>query len=138
MLQQTKAVNLDWVGPLHLCADEVARVPQGVPGIYMLHALAGHLGGYATFYVGKTVDIRRRLQQHLGKRTTKLAIRAAREIDSAYWSAAPVEDAPLLACIESGLIRILQPICNTQVPNSKPVLVNLPPLSLLNAFYEET
>jgi hypothetical protein len=137
LLRQTKIEFLNWVGPLGLSTDEVIRVPKGVQGVYMLHVLAHSYGGYATFYVGKTMDVRRRLFQHLGERTTKLSIRAAREIDAAYWSAAPVEDAALLGAVESGLIRILRPICNTQIPASRPVLVNLPPLSLLDVFYEE-
>lgn len=138
LLKQTKCHFLDWVGPLSLNAEEVLRVPEGIPGVYLLHVLAPRYAGYATFYVGKTDDIRRRLRQHLGNRTAKISIRAAQEIDRAYWSAAPVEDATLLACIESGLIRNLHPVCNDQVPSSRPVIVNLPPLSLLNAFFEET
>lgn len=137
LLQQTNFIFLDWVGPLHLSFSEVSRVPSAVPGIYMLHVLAGNLGGYTTFYVGKTTDIRRRLLQHLGERTTKSSIRAVQGVDAAYWCAAPVMGAELLGRIESGLIRILQPICNAQVPASIPVLVNLPPLALLDVFNEE-
>jgi hypothetical protein len=123
-------VFLNWVGPLLLENEEVMRVPPSIPGIYMLHAFAPEFGGYATFYIGKSCNIRRRLLQHLGDRTTKMVIRAARELDTSHWSAAPVVDPSLLARIEAGLIITLGPICNQQVPHANPVRVNLPPLSL--------
>ena len=124
---------LDWVGPLILCPNEVRRVPAGVPGIYMLHAFAPSRGGYAVFYVGKASDLRRRLLQHLGARTAKPSVRAARELDPARWSAAPVLDPVLLSRVEAGLVLALRPVCNAQVPAAAPVLVNLPPLSFLDA-----
>jgi len=124
---------LDWVGPLLLSPSEVSRVPYGVSGIYLLHAFFPSFGGYAVFYVGRASDIRRRLNQHLGPRSAKTLIRAARELDQAWWSAAPVLEPELLACIEAGLIRALRPVCNAQVPRADPVLVNLPPLSFRSA-----
>ena len=132
-LLQANPVLLDWVGPLILCPSEVRRVPIGIPGVYMLHAFAPSLGGYAVFYVGKASDLRRRLLQHLGGRTAKPSVRAARELDPARWSAAPVPDPGLLSRVEAGLVLALRPACNAQVPSAEPVLVNLPPLSFLDA-----
>lgn len=129
LLAQVTPVVLDWVGPLVLCPSEVRRVPAGIPGVYMLHAFAPSRGGYAVFYVGKASDLRRRLLQHLGGRTAKPSVSAARELDPARWSAAPVLDPGLLARVEAGLIRALRPVCNAQVPSAEPVLVTLPPLS---------
>jgi hypothetical protein len=129
LLEQTTPIVLPWVGPLLLCPSEVRRVPTGIPGIYMLHAFAPSWGGYAVFYVGKASDLRRRLLQHLGGHTAKPSVRAARELDSARWSAAPVLDAGLLARVEAGLVLTLRPVCNAQVPGAEPVLVDLPPLS---------
>ena len=129
LLEQVTTVCLDWVGPLILCPSEVRRVPTGIPGVYILHALAPSRGGYAVFYIGKASDLRRRLLQHLGVRTAKPSVSAARDLDPSRWSAAPVLDPGLLARVEAGLIRILRPICNAQVPSADPVLVNLPPLS---------
>src|SRR5690348_2507371 len=105
-------MNLDWVGPLLLTPREVARVPAGVPGVYLLHSYSADHGGYATFYAGKSFDLRRRLRQHLGRRTTKVSIRAARELAPAYWSAAPVLDEAEMAAVEASLIASLRPICN--------------------------
>jgi len=133
LLQQTSALILDWVGPLILCHSEVRRVPPAIPGVYMLHAFAPSRGGYAVFYIGKASDLRRRLLQHLGARTAKPSVRAARELDPARWSAAPVLDCELLARVEAGLILALRPVCNAQVPSAAPVLVNLPPLSFRTA-----
>lgn len=130
---QTTPIILDWVGPLILCPSEVCRVPTGIPGIYLLHAFAPSRGGYAVFYVGKASDLRRRLFQHLGGRTAKPSVRAARELDPARWSAAPVLDPGLLSRVEAGLILALRPVCNAQVPSAEPVLVNLPPLSFRDA-----
>ncbi|HEX9250357.1 MAG TPA: hypothetical protein VF856_12700 [Gemmatimonadaceae bacterium] len=132
-LRLQASVILEWVGPLLLCPSEVSRVPDGVSGIYMLHAFFPSFGGYAVFYVGRASDIRRRLNQHLGPRTTKTLIRAARELDQAWWSAAPVLEPELLASVETGLIRALRPICNAQVPRAEPLPVNLPPLSFRSA-----
>jgi len=133
LLEQTHLAVLDWVGPLILCPSEVRRVPAGIPGIYMLHAFAPSRGGYAVFYVGKASDLRRRLLQHLGGRTAKPSVRAARELDPARWSAAPVLDPCLLSRVEAGLILALRPVCNAQLPSAEPVLVNLPPLSFVDA-----
>lgn len=121
---------VEWVGPLLLCPSEVRRVPQGIPGVYLLHALAHHQGGYTIFYVGKSQNLKQRLFQHLSDRTSTFSIRTMRRLESVYWSAAPIEAEALLNRIESGLIRALRPICNTQVPTALPVVVNLPPWSL--------
>jgi hypothetical protein len=129
--------RLRWVGPLSLTVREVSRVPEGIPGVYLLHVVAVSRGGYATFYVGKSLDLRRRLREHLSNRGTKPSIRAAREIDRALWSAAPVLDTSLMSSVEAGLIRALAPICNAQRPAVPPAFVNLPPLSFMNVFIEE-
>ena len=131
--EQTSLVLLDWVGPLILCPSEARRVPAGIPGIYLLHAFAPSRGGYAVFYVGRASDLRRRLFEHRGGRTAKPSVRAARELDPARWSAAPVLDPGLLARVEAGLVLALRPVCNAQVPVAAPVLVNLPPLSFRDA-----
>lgn len=122
-------ISLDWVGPLVLSLSEVRRIPAAIPGIYLLHSLAPSRGGYSVFYVGKASDLRRRLLQHLGARSAKPSIRAARELDPPRWSAAPVLDLDLLSRVEAGLILTLRPVCNVQVPSAPPVLVTLPPLS---------
>lgn len=128
---------LDWVGPLKLSLEQVFRIPGGVPGIYMLHALIPSNGIYATFYVGKTSDLQRRLRQHMNQSVTKPLISAMQCVQTCFWSAAPIEDEYLLGCVESGLIRTLQPVCNNQVPKDRPILVTLPPLRLTNVFQED-
>jgi hypothetical protein len=129
LLAQICPFALEWVGPLLLCPGEVRRVPPEVPGVYLLHAFAPRFGGYTVFYVGRALDLRRRLLEHLGDRTAKPSVRAARELYQTYWSAAPVIDNTFLPGIESGLIRALRPICNAQLPTAAPLVVNLPPLS---------
>lgn len=130
-------VRLAWVGPLLLAPIEMRRVPDGVPGVYLLHAFASYLGGYVTFYAGRSRNLRRRLLQHADERNAKPSISAARACDRTYWSAAPVLDMDRLAGIEAGLIRALRPICNQQVPAVVPVIVNLPPLTFAYTFCEE-
>jgi excinuclease UvrABC nuclease subunit len=120
-----------------LSVAETRRVPQDVPGVYLLHSYSCAHGGYATFYAGKSFDLRRRLRQHLGERTTKVSIRAAKELAPAYWSAAPVFDAAEMGLIEASLIATLRPCCNQHIPDSQLLYVNLPPLSVLTAFEEE-
>lgn len=127
LLQQV--TRLEWVGPLLLCDAEVSRLPWGVSGVYILHAFAARLGGYPAFYVGKSLDLRRRLAQHLGDRSAKASMRAMRELERTYFSASPAA-AHILARVEAGLIRLLRPICNTQVPTAAPLVVTLPPMTL--------
>jgi hypothetical protein len=100
--------------------------------VYLLHAFAPDVGGYPVFYVGQSHDLRRRLLEHLGSRTTKPAVRAVRELERTYFSAAPVASRSLLDQVEAGLILMLQPICNAQDPAVEPVLVSLPPLSVMH------
>lgn len=87
-------------------------------------------GGYPAFYVGRTQNLRRRLLEHLGPRTAKPSIRAVREVERAYWSAAPVLDASLRARVEASLVRVLTPPCNEQIPQGEGVLVDLPPMNI--------
>ena len=122
--------SLSWIGPLLLCTEEVHRLPSGIPGVYLLHVFAPRLGGYPVVYAGSSLDLRRRLDEHLSSRKAKAAVQAVRLLERAYFSAAPVEFPHLLRNVEAGLILALQPICNTTVPAAIPVLVNLPPLSL--------
>jgi hypothetical protein len=119
---------LRWVGPLLLCQTEIMRVPAGIPGVYLLHSFAPVVGGYPVFYAGRSHDLRQRLLQHLDNSRAKLSIRVTRMVSRAYFSAAPVPDEAAQAQIESALVRILEPACNSQVPSAEPVLVNLPPL----------
>lgn len=130
MLQQIHLLH--WVGPLALCQTKIERVPAGTPGVYLLHSFAPAVGGYPVFYAGRTGDLRQRLGQHLDNGRAKLSIRIARTIRRPYFSAAPVLDEQIQAQIESALIRILEPVCNGQVPTAEPVLVNLPPLHALS------
>src|SRR5206468_8481760 len=121
--------DLDWVGPLVLCRQEVNRVPTGISGVYLLQALAACRGAYPVFYVGKSEDLRRRLTKHLNWRMAKPSITAMRTIERCYFSAAPVGPADL-AAVEAALIRLLRPPCNQQTPLCSPQISNLPPLRL--------
>jgi hypothetical protein len=122
---------LAWVGPLLLCRSEVERVPPAIPGVYLLHLYSHEFGGYPVFYAGQSLDLRRRLSEHLGDRTTKAVIAAVRASGSAYFSAAPVMETQMLSRIETSLISALRPPCNEVVPAVAPLLVNLPPLFLI-------
>ena len=118
---------LDWVGPMLLCGEEVSRIPNGIGGVYMLHSFSCAYGGYPVFYVGRTIDIRRRLKEHVGHPRAKASIRRIQDIDTTYFSAAPVSPA-LSHRVESFLIRLLHPVCNLQVPTAPPMLSTLPPM----------
>jgi hypothetical protein len=127
LLEQSMIV-LDWVGPLCLCPTEVLRVPEGIPGVYLLQAFAPGFGGYPVFYAGRSDDLRRRLCEHLDDARAKPSVRAVRHAAAGYFSAAPVLQRAFLPRIEAGLIRALRPPCNDQIPTAAPLLVNLPPL----------
>lgn len=119
---------LDWVGPMLLCSVELRRIPEGVPGVYLLHGFLPAAGGYPVVYAGRSGDLRNRLLRHGCGRSAKPIIRAVRGTEQLYWSAAPVASAALRARAEAGLIRLLEPSCNDRTPTATPVLVNLPPM----------
>ena len=125
-----KSATVDWVGPLLLCEVELRRIPEAIPGVYLLHAFVPAAGGYPVVYAGQSRDLRRRLLRHAVGRTAKPIIRVLREAEQMYWSAAPIADAALRARYEAGLIRLLTPSCNDQIPAAAPAIANLPPISL--------
>ena len=129
ILAHANIAFLDWVGPMLLCNEEVSRIPDGIGGVYMLHSFSCAYGGYPVFYAGRTCDIRRRLLEHNAHPRAKASIRYIQEIDTTYFSAAPVGTA-LSYRVESFLIRLLDPICNDQVPVAPPLFSNLPPMAV--------
>lgn len=119
-----------WVGPLLLSRGELARLPDGVPGIYILHLFAAEYGAYPVLYVGKSTNLRRRLHDHVDDLRAKKLFRIARREFRMYFSAAPVMSPRVLDRIESALIRAFRPAGNQQIPAAEPVSVNLPPLTI--------
>jgi excinuclease UvrABC nuclease subunit len=113
-----------------LCDLEVARVPTHIPGIYLIHSFDRTWGYYPALYVGKTRDLRARMVQHMETASTSPDFRAVREEMATYFSAAPVLESALRDGVEAGLIRLLRPPFNRQVPQPDPTYVNLPPMSL--------
>ena len=57
--------QLDWRGPLCLGDAIVGLMPAGLPSMYVLQHWSGAGCRYVVYYVGKTVDLRRRLLEHL-------------------------------------------------------------------------
>ena len=121
--------TVHWVGPMLLNPVEIARVPEGICGVYLLHHFDAALGGYPIFYVGKAENIRRRLTQHIHPLSAKSRISSARRLSQTYFSAAPVPRV-YLARVEASLIDALRPVCNDLIPCAEPLVVNLPPLFL--------
>lgn len=119
---------LEWVGPMVLTKQEVRRIPRGVGGVYMLHVWAPQYGAYPIYYVGRSRDLRRRLLEHL-RPTSRAVLRAMREVESAYWSAAPIADSDARADTEASLIALLDPPCNQWQPKTWTTMANLPALS---------
>lgn len=128
-LAQTRKICLDWAGPMLLCREEVSRIPNGIGGVYLLHSYAHDYGGYPVFYAGRTNNIRRRLWEHSAHPRTKASIRYIQNVDTTYFSAAPVRP-DLIPRVEAFLIRLLHPICNDQVPTAMPLLSTLPPMAV--------
>lgn len=121
---------LNWVGPLILNRQEIDRIPDCIPGVYLLHTFSRDLGYYPPIYAGKTTDLMNRLIQHIATQTTSAEIRYARHAFRMYFTAAPVVDKEIRESIEAGLIGALRPICNRQVPRIRPIYCNLPNLKL--------
>jgi len=124
-------LDLPWIGPRLLSAPEVARISGGAGGVYLLQVFAEELGGYPVFYAGRSERLKRRLGEHMDSRRCKGCIGAIRASERAYFSAA-ILPRHLAAGVEAGLVRLLRPVCNDQVPQAAPVLVTLPPLSVTN------
>lgn len=126
----SKKVMLNWVGPLLLCSAELERIPDGIPGVYLLHVFAPRAGAYPAVYAGRSRDLRHRLLTHGCARSAKPIVRAVRNAEQLYWSAAPIASSELRAASEAALIRLLKPVCNDQIPTVAPAAVNLPPMLL--------
>jgi hypothetical protein len=124
----SKYIDLAWVGPLVLCREEVGRIPDGVPGVYLLHCFEPTGGYYPVLYAGKAVDLGRRLEQHLRSRCTAPEVVLVREGVRLYFSAAPVLEPGTLDRVEAGLVRVHRPPFNRQRPTAEPLYSNLPPI----------
>jgi predicted GIY-YIG superfamily endonuclease len=123
---------LDWVGPLLLDSAEISRVPLGVPGIYMLMA---HLPAYNKFgalYCGQTADLRVRMNQHCSSGATAGDFLTVRGKFKTYFSAAPVLSRSRRLAFESGLIALLRPPFNRQVPRCPRLFPSLPAWAIVN------
>lgn len=118
-----------------LCASEVDRIPPGVSGVYLLQVFSPRVGGYPVFYTGRSVDLRRRLREHMTGLKCKRCVRRIRARERTYFSAAPVQ-APLAAGVETGLVHLLRPLCNGQIPKAGPIVAGLPPMAVVNVFKE--
>ena len=125
-----RSKQLPWVGPLLLCAEEADRVPTAIPGVYVLHTFDATRGFYPALYVGKSRDLRARLIQHLESLSTSPDIIIVRGRVCTYFTAAPVIDPVERAGLEAGLIALLRPPCNRQVPRGRRLYPNLPPFTL--------
>jgi len=124
-------LNPRWIGPRLLSTPEVDRISDEAGGVYLLQAFAEKLGGYPAFYAGRSEQLKRRLGEHMDSRRCKGCIRAFRASERTYFSAA-ILPSHLAVGVESGLVRLLRPVCNDQVPRAAPILVTLPPLFVAN------
>ena len=76
-----------------------------------------------SFTLAGTNNIRRRLWEHVAHPRAKASIRHIQNMDTTYFSAAPVRP-DLTPRVEAFLIRLLHPICNDQVPTAHAAAVN--------------
>jgi hypothetical protein len=124
--------RLDWVGPLLLVEAEIGRIPDSIPGVYMLMAFVPASGKYGSLNCGQASDLRARLIQHsLSGSTARDFIVLRRQITT-YFTAAPVLRRPVRLAVEAGLIALLRPPLNRQVPRCSPVFPSLPSWALPN------
>jgi predicted GIY-YIG superfamily endonuclease len=116
----------DWIGPLLLDPSEISRVPAGIPGIYMLVAHLPGRNGFRALYCGQSGDLRNRMLQHCSSEATAADFAVARSQIKAYFSAAPVLSKPVRLALEAGLIALLRPPFNRQVPRAPRLFPSLP------------
>jgi hypothetical protein len=118
-------LRLPWFGPRIFTPVVLAHIPVGLPGVYLLQHSSGRTGSYPVFYVGQSLDLRRRLGEQLGGSSSR-GVRFFRTLRRTYFSAAHVPPA-LLDDVERSLIRLLLPPANDQAPwPSALLLASLP------------
>lgn len=116
---------LFWVGPRCLTTEEVRGIPDGVPGVYVLMAATPYVAGYTVYYVGESVDVRRRLGEHT--RAPKFILRTLHTHLRTYFAYAQVPTGILRSAAEAALIRMYDPVGNDEVPWALEITVTPPP-----------
>ena len=117
-------LSLAWLGPVHLTVAEVSTVPHELPGVYLLQHFSARSGTHVVFYVGQSLDLRRRLGEQMSPAASR-GVRVFSALRPTFFSAAYV--LPLaLDSVERSLIRLLRPPANELAP--LPVTFCLPSL----------
>ena len=124
-------VDARWIGPRLLSNTEVARISDQAGEVYLLQIFAEGIGGYPVFYAGRSERLKRRLAEHMDSQRCEGCAGAIRSSERTCFSAA-ILPRQLAVGVEASLVRLLRPVCNVQVPRAVPVLVTLPPLSVLS------
>lgn len=107
-------------------------MPPSIPGVYMLMAFASKTGKYGSLYCGQTNDLQVRLMQHHSSATTANGFKTLRTQITPYFTAAPVLTPQERLAIEAGLIALLRPPLNRQLPRHAPLFPTLPYWALLD------
>jgi predicted GIY-YIG superfamily endonuclease len=115
--------TVEWVGPLLLTPVEIDRVPRGIPGIYLLLLYLADSEAFWPIYCGQSSDLRARLRQHDGHRSSLIDLPAVRRNKSTYLAAAPVFQRGTRLAMEAGLIQLLRPSLNRQIPPASNALL---------------
>lgn len=103
-------IQLDGSVPFRRTSDVL--VPRS-GGVYMLHDLRGAL------YVGRTIDLLRRFEEHESLPSNPLIAMARRSaVGALYFSWISLSDAKRRRAVESELIRALDPPCNRCTPTT--------------------
>lgn len=100
---ESKATHL----PPMLSEKTYSAIPEGITGVYYFHDKNGHI-----IYVGKALDIKKRLQQHfsMGSKGSSKSIKMKNEIADISYE--PTGDELVALLLESDEIKKLKPIYN--------------------------
>src|SRR5438105_3520580 len=91
-----------------LAGERICREAPATPGVYVLRDAEGR-----AMYVGKAVNLRRRLRAHFAERRWRAVKAAMARVTDAEWREVGSELEALLR--EAALIHELQPIVNVQI-----------------------
>ncbi len=100
--------------PPQLKEDTLSKIPKGVTGVYYFHNMFGDV-----IYVGKSKDIKKRIQQHFVSKSTKKSQRMLNDI--AHISIENTGSELIALLLESDEIKKLKPMYNTSQKRSSAV-----------------
>ena len=98
--------------------DNASSIRQDVPGVYRLSYLDED-GSYYVFYVGQTIDIKKRLLEHQEDSETNVCIKNYLGSKKCFFRYAQITQDYVRNAIERQIYKYYQPTCNDKEPEGR-------------------